>query len=71
MYLIFRLFTPPLPLTYLKYAAAPRATDWYAEAGPLSGVVPPIRTSVEVTPGGAAPEATAASASATNAPSIR
>jgi hypothetical protein len=34
----------------------------------VSGVVPPITISVEVTPGVLAPEATAAIASATSAP---
>jgi hypothetical protein len=40
-----------LELTYLKYASAPRPTDAYAAAGPLSGTVPPSVIVVGVTPG--------------------
>ena len=44
-------------MTYLKYAFAPGPTVPNAEAGPLSGTVPPIRISFEVTPGVAAGDA--------------
>ena len=51
---ILRPLTPPLALTYLKYASAPRATDAYCDAEPVSGAVPPSRIEVGVTPGIAA-----------------
>src|SRR5215211_940110 len=51
MYLIFRPYTPPWALTYLKYAFAPGPTVPNADALPLRGTVPPIRICFEVTPG--------------------
>src|SRR5688572_20158064 len=44
---------PPFALIESKYAFAPRATDAYAAAGPVSGEVPPSRIVLEVIPGSA------------------
>ena len=49
--MIFRPFTPPCALTYLKYASAPRPTEPKSAAGPVIGTVPPIVIVLAVTPG--------------------
>src|SRR5919201_6937877 len=51
MYLIFRPWTPPWALTYLKYAFALGPTTPNDDAWPLSGTVPPITICFDVTPG--------------------
>src|SRR3954447_2703877 len=50
-YSILRPLTPPRPLTYLKYASAPREAAAYAAEYPVSGAVPPSRIVLDVTPG--------------------
>ena len=56
--------TPPLELTYLKYASAPLPTEPYAAAGPLIGIVAPSVISFAVTPGVAAGALSASAAAA-------
>src|SRR3954447_24846650 len=60
LYSIFRPFTPPRALTYLKYASAPRAPAPADDPSPESGAVPPIRIESSLTPGSAAEPARAA-----------
>jgi hypothetical protein len=50
-----------------KYAFAPRATDAYEAAGPVSGEVPPTRIVDGVTPGSAAEPANAVGRTSTDA----
>ena len=68
---IFRPFTPPRALTYLKYASAPRATEAYADAAPDSGEVVPRRIDVGVTPGSADERFGPARAAVTPVASVR
>ena len=49
--MILRPNTPPLSLTYLKYASIPRATLPAIAASPLSGTLEPRWISVAETPG--------------------
>src|SRR5438552_3178932 len=67
MNLSLRPKTPPVALTYLKYASAPRATLPAIAASPLSGTLEPILISVDVTPGVAIGRASAAVAMSTAA----
>src|SRR5947208_14454341 len=63
-----RPYTPPLSLTYLKYASAPRATFPAIDASPLSGTLEPRWISVGLTPGvatGRAPADVAATTAVT------
>ena len=53
LYSNFRFATPPFALTESRYAFAPRATEAYAAAGPVSGDVPPRTIDVDVMPGSA------------------
>ena len=56
-------------MTNSKYAFAPRATDAYDAAGPVSGEVPPMTMVVALTPGSADEPANATgSAKASAAP---
>src|SRR4029079_8302089 len=57
-------------LTESKYAFAPRATDAYEAAGPVSGEVPPRRIVVEVTPGSADEPASASGAATATARAV-
>ena len=66
-YSIFRFATPPFALIESKYAFAPRATDAYEAAGPVSGDVPPSRIDVELTPGSADEPASARGAATARA----
>src|SRR3972149_2438324 len=58
-YSIFRFATPPFALMESKYASAPRDTDGYEAAGPVSGAVPPTKIVVALIPGSAAEPASA------------
>ena len=58
-YSIFRFATPPPAFTKSKYAFAPRATEAYDAAGPVSGDVPPMTMVVALMPGSAAEPANA------------
>ena len=52
-YSILRPLTPPPEFANWKYALAPRATDAYDAAEPVSGEVPPMTIVVGLSPGSA------------------